>query len=123
MTGVFATFFDNSDHNMMKTRRQLTTATLMAGLYPTHTQPFTYMMDPLKVRDQLIVELQKRAEPFVAPFIQHLARMPPKSLDPYSRIEFQLLQYNVSIHVITYAPQNDLLYSIKHLEHPPSKSL
>jgi hypothetical protein len=95
----------------------------MAGLYPTHAHPFTYMMDPYRVRDQLIVELQKRGEPFVTPFIRHLARMPPKSLDAYSHIEFQLLQYNVHIYVITYAPQNDLLYRIKHLDSPPSKSL
>ena len=107
----------------MKTRRQLTTATLMAGLYPTYTHPFTYMMDPYRVRDQLIVELEKRSEPFAAPFIRHLARMPPKSLDAYSHIEFQLLQYNVHIYVITYTHENQLLYRIAHLENPPSKSL
>ena len=107
----------------MKTRRQLTTATLMAGLYPTHAHPFTYMMDPYRVRDQLLVELQKRPEPFAVPFQRHLARMSPKSLDAYSHIEIQLLQYNVSIFVITYAPQNDLLYRIKTLENPPNKSL
>ena len=101
--------------------KQLTTAALMAGLYPL--SPKTYMMDPYRVRDQLIVELQKRSEPFAAPFLRHLARMPPKSLDPYSHIEFQLLQYNVNINVITNAHENHLLYRIKHLENPPSKSL
>lgn len=102
-------------------RRQLTTATLMRGLYPL--PPLTYMMDPYRVRDQLLIELQKIIEPFVIPFRQHLARMPPKSLDAYSHIEFQLLQYNLSIHVITNARQNDLLYRINILENPPSKSL
>jgi len=108
----------------MKLRRQtLSTAALMAGLYPTHTHPYTYMMDPYRVRDQLLAELQKRSEPFVNPFMRHLARMPPKSLDAYSHIEFQLLQYNVSVYVITYVHENQLLYRIKHLENPPNKSL
>ena len=102
---------------------QLTTATLMAGLYPLPATPTTYMMDPYRVRDQLIVELQKRSDPFVIPFLRHLTRMPPKSLDTYSHIEFQLLQYNVTIYVITYAHENHLLYRIKHVENPPSKSL
>ncbi len=102
---------------------KITTATLMAGLYPLQSTPSTYMMDPYRVRDQLIVELQKRSDPFVAPFIRHLARMPPKSLDPYSHIEFQLLQYNVTIYVITYTHENHLLYRIKHIENPPSKWL
>jgi len=108
---------------MFKRRQTITTAALMAGLYPIHTNPYTYMMDPWKVRDQLLIELQKIKEPFAAPFQHHLARMPPKSLDAYSHIEIQLLQYNVSIFIITYAPQNDLLYRIKNLENPPSKSL
>jgi len=103
--------------------KQLTTAALMAGLYPLHHNPLTYMMDPCRVRDQLIAELKKRPEPFATPFIRHLARMPPKSLDPYSHIEFQLLQFNVTIYVITYTHENHLLYRIKHLEHPPCKSL
>jgi hypothetical protein len=109
---------------MFSRRKQtISTATLMAGLYPTYTHPFTYMMDPYRVRDQLIVELQKRSEPFAAPFLLHLARMPPKSLDPYSHIEIQLLQYNVNIYIITYTHENQLLYRIAHLENPPCKSL
>jgi hypothetical protein len=118
--------YDRSPHytfDRSNTMPKITTATLMAGLYPLQSTPTTFMMDPYRVRDQLIVELQKRSEPFVTPFIRHLARMPPKSLDPYSHIEFQLLQYNVTIYVVTYTHENHLLYRITHLENPPSKSL
>jgi hypothetical protein len=118
--------YDRSPHytfDRSNTMPKITTATLMAGLYPLQSTPTTFMMDPYRVRDQLIVELQKRSEPFAAPFLRHLARMPPKSLDPYSHIEFQLLQYNVTIYVVTYTHENHLLYRIKHLENPPSKSL
>ena len=91
----------------------------MAGLYPLEAtaelNEVIYMMDPTKVRDQLLVELQKRTDPFVAPFCRYLSKKIATAYDQFSNIDFQLLQFNIRIRIITYAPQHDLLIYVRNL--------
>jgi len=103
----------------------ISTAALMAGLYPVQSEPnnIFYMMDPLHVRDQLLRELEEGKDkdkdknkdkgPFVDLLRRHLIRMPVAALDSYSNIEFHLVNYGARVRVITYAPPNDLLVRIR----------
>ena len=99
---------------------------MIAALYPNPStkKNIIFYAVATKVRDALILQLEDyRSEPFCRPFQNHLDHMAPTALDQYSHIEFNLIEYNVIVHITTDARQHDLVYTIRHINRLPNKEL
>jgi hypothetical protein len=109
---------------MFKQRR---IAAIIEGLFPNPSTPNNIVLyiDPPHVKDTLLLRLEEwTSEPFIRLFQKHLAPIQPRSLDGYSRIDFELVEYNIKITVLTaIRTHHDLVYRIRHLDRKPNAQL
>jgi hypothetical protein len=71
-----------------------------------------------------IIKQQHSSEPFVAPFVDHLNKIGKEKLDPYSKMVFDLSQFNIQLTFLTsQAEVSEMSYPISDLSLDPDPSL
>jgi hypothetical protein len=96
---------------------------------PAVQQPFTKtyrLFGTEKRRDAIIalIQQQHRGEPFVAPFVEHLKKIGKDKLDPYSKMEFTLGEYNIRLTFLTSTFEvSEMAYPIADLANEPDHRL
>jgi hypothetical protein len=77
-------------------------------------------------RDAIIATIRNQhgSEPFVAPFIDHLNKIGREKLDPYSKMVFDLSQFNIQLTFLTSQLEvSEMSYPIPDLSMDPDPSL
>ena len=79
----------------------------------------TYRLFGTKGRRDAIIAIirqQHGSDPFVAPFVDHLNKIGKDKLDPYSKMEFDLSQFNIQLTFLTsQAEVSEMSYPIPDL--------
>lgn len=71
-----------------------------------------------------IIKQQHSSEPFVAPFVDHLNKIGKEKLDSYSKMVFDLSQFNIQLTFLTsQAEVSEMSYPISDLSLDPDPSL
>ena len=87
----------------------------------------TYRLFGTKGRRDAIIAIirqQHGSDPFVAPFVDHLNKIGKDKLDPYSKMEFDLSQFNIQLTFLTsQAEVSEMSYPIPDLSMDPDPSL
>ena len=87
----------------------------------------TYRLFGTKGRRDAIIAIIKQqhgSEPFVVAFIDHLNKIGKDKLDPYSKMEFDLSQFNIQLTFLTsQAEVSEMSYPIPDLSMDPDPSL